>query len=77
VHHAAPAGWASSVLAVEWRYAAYVVAAWLAGIVADLLSYPGYYDIALRDAALMVAALALGRLAWKYAPPRIKALLHR
>ncbi len=45
------------------RYAAYVVAAWLAGIIVNLLTYPGYYDIALRDFGLMLGAIALGRLA--------------
>lgn len=68
---------AGVLVAIKPRYAAYVVAAWLAGTVADLLSYSAYYDIALRDAALMVAALALGRLAWKYDSPRIKAPRHR
>ena len=42
---------------------AYVVAAWLAGIITNLLLIPGYYDVALRDVGLLVAALALGRLA--------------
>ncbi len=41
----------------------YVVAAWLAGIIGNLLLIPGYYDVALRDFGLMVAALALARLA--------------
>ena len=51
------------------RYAAYVVAAWLAGIVVNLLSYSGWYDIAARDLALMGGALVLGRLASVYDPP--------
>ncbi len=42
---------------------AYVVAAWLLGIIANLLSIGDYYDIALRDFGLLVAALALARLA--------------
>jgi hypothetical protein len=46
-----------------------VVAAWLAGIVVNLLSYPGYYDIAVRDLGLLGAALVLGRLAMVYDPP--------
>ena len=41
----------------------YVVAAWLAGIIINLLSIGDYYDIALRDFGLMVGALALARLA--------------
>jgi uncharacterized membrane protein YphA (DoxX/SURF4 family) len=51
------------------RYGAYVVAAWLAGIVINLVSYSGYYDIALRDFGLMLAALTLARLASVYDPP--------
>jgi len=51
------------------RYGAYVVAAWLAGIILDLLTYSGYYDIALRDFGLMLGALTLGRLASVYDPP--------
>jgi hypothetical protein len=46
-----------------------VVAGWLLGIVVNLFSYPGWYDIAVRDFGLMLAALTLGRLAWKYDPP--------
>jgi predicted MFS family arabinose efflux permease len=56
-------------VALKPRYFAYLVAAWLGGIVIDLLTYSGYYDIAIRDAALMVAALTLGRLASKFDPP--------
>jgi len=41
---------------------AYVVAAWLVGIIINLLMIPGYYDIALRDLGLCLGALALGRL---------------
>jgi hypothetical protein len=45
------------------RIGGYVVAAWLAGIIVDLLLLGNYYDIALRDFGLLVAALALARLA--------------
>jgi hypothetical protein len=50
---------------VAWRPAigAYVVAAWLLGIIVNLLSIGDYYDIALRDFGLLVGALALARLA--------------
>jgi hypothetical protein len=51
------------------RYAAYIVAAWLVGIWVNLFSYPGWYDIGVRDFGLTLAALTLGRLAWKYDPP--------
>jgi uncharacterized membrane protein YphA (DoxX/SURF4 family) len=56
-------------VALKPRYGAYVVAGWLAGIVINLLSYSGYYDIALRDFGLLLAALTLGRLASVYDPP--------
>jgi len=54
---------------VKPRYGAYVVAAWLAGIILNLLTYSGYYDIALRDFGLLLGALTLGRLASVYDPP--------
>ena len=58
------------------RFAPYVVAAWLAGIITDLVirswAQGGhtlvYWDIALRDFGLLIAAVALGRLAAVYAP---------
>src|SRR5215207_6107543 len=50
------------------RYGALLVAAWLAGIIVNLLTIPGFYDVALRDFGLLVAAVALSRLAAKYAP---------
>lgn len=55
-------------LLVAWRprIGAYVVALWLAGIIANLLLLGGYGDIALRDFGLLLAALALGRLAPAY-----------
>ncbi|HET8628219.1 MAG TPA: hypothetical protein VFL91_12400 [Thermomicrobiales bacterium] len=40
----------------------YVVAAWLWGIIIDLLLVPGFYDIVLRDFGLSLGALALARL---------------
>ncbi len=45
------------------RFGGYLVAAWLAGIIVNLLLIPGYYDIALRDFGLLIAALSLARLA--------------
>ena len=42
------------------RIGAFIVAAWLFGIVINLLIYPGFYDIALRDVGLCLGALALG-----------------
>jgi uncharacterized membrane protein YphA (DoxX/SURF4 family) len=60
---------AGLAVAIKPRYAAYIVAAWLAGIVINLLTYSGYYDIALRDFGLMLGALTLARLASVYDPP--------
>jgi uncharacterized membrane protein YphA (DoxX/SURF4 family) len=57
---------AGVAVALKPRYAAYIVAAWLAGIIVNLLSYSGYYDVALRDFGLMLGALTLARLASKY-----------
>jgi hypothetical protein len=45
------------------RFGGYLVAAWLGGIILNLLTLPGYYDVALRDFGLLIAALALARLA--------------
>ena len=56
-------------VALKPRYGAYLVAAWLAGIIVNLLSHSGYYDIALRDFGLLIGALALARLAAVYDPP--------
>ena len=59
---------AGIAIAIKPRYAAYVVAAWLAGIIINLLSYPGFYDVAFRDFGLLVGAATLGRLASVYDP---------
>jgi hypothetical protein len=45
-----------------------VVGAWLCGIILNLLSIPGYYDIALRDLGLALGAFALSRLATEFDP---------
>jgi hypothetical protein len=60
---------AGIVVALKPRYGGYLVAAWLAGIVLNLLTYSGYYDIALRDFGLLLGALTLARLASVYDPP--------
>src|SRR3954469_7208998 len=59
---------AGVLVAVAPRIGAWVVAAWLAGIIVNLLTIPGFYDIAVRDFGLFVAAVALGRLAVRHAP---------
>src|SRR3954452_171283 len=55
---------AGLVVAVAPRFGGPLVALWLAGIIGDLLLTGGYGDIALRDFRLLLAALALTRLAW-------------
>ena len=54
---------AGVLVAVAPRWGGYVVALWLAGIIVNLLTLGDYYDVALRDFGLLVAALALARLA--------------
>lgn len=44
----------------------YIVAAWLLGIIVNLILLNDFYDIALRDFGLLLGALALGRLSQKY-----------
>lgn len=55
---------AGLVVLIAPRYGALLVAAWLAGIIVNLLLVPGYFDVALRDFGLFVAALALFRLSF-------------
>lgn len=62
-------------VALKPRYGAYLVAAWLGGIIVNLLTLSGYYDIALRDFGLLVGALALARLAARYDPPGLEVRL--
>jgi hypothetical protein len=55
-------------VAIWPRVFAYVVAAWLLGIIGNLLLFPPshpfpHYDVALRDFGLFLGALALARLA--------------
>jgi hypothetical protein len=63
---------AGIAVALKPRYGAYVVAAWLGGIIVNLLTHSGYYDVALRDFGLMLAALTLARLAVEFDPPGIE-----
>jgi hypothetical protein len=58
------------------RIGAPLVAAWLAGIVLDLVLVGGYGDVALRDVGLMVGAITLSRLAWAL-PGHLLGALHR
>lgn len=59
---------AGLVVALHPRLGALVVAAWLGGIIVNLLLVPGFYDVALRDFGLLLAAVALQRLATRYDP---------
>ena len=54
-------------VAIKPRIFAYVVAAWLAVIIINLLLIPGYFDVALRDFGLLLAALALAALSQQFA----------
>ena len=58
---------AGLLVAVNPRIGGYVVAAWLAGIIVNLLLVGGYLDVALRDLGLALGALALARLAEAHA----------
>ncbi|MFC6703712.1 hypothetical protein [Flexivirga alba] len=60
---------AGIMVALKPRYATYVVALWLAGIIINLLTFSGFYDIALRDFGLLLAALVLALLASVYDRP--------
>jgi uncharacterized membrane protein YphA (DoxX/SURF4 family) len=61
---------AGVIVALKPRYGAYVVAGWLAAIIVNLLTYSGFYDIALRDFGLLLGALTLARLTSVYDAPR-------
>jgi hypothetical protein len=58
-------------VALRPRIFSYVVAAWLLGIIGNLLLFPPthpwpHYDVALRDLGLCLGALALGRLSGRF-----------
>jgi hypothetical protein len=59
---------AGLIVAVAPLVGAPLVAAWLAGIIVNLLTNdpPEYYDIALRDFGLLLGALTLTRLAFAF-----------
>jgi hypothetical protein len=54
---------AGIVVAMKPKFGAWIVTAWLWGIIINLLLVPGYYDVALRDLGLSFGSLALARLA--------------
>jgi hypothetical protein len=57
---------AGLVVALAPRYGGLLVAAWLGGIIVNLLIVGGYGDVALRDFGLLLGALTLARLAQPY-----------
>ena len=59
---------AGLVVAVRPKVGGYLVAAWLAGIITNLLLPGDHYDVALRDFGLLLASLALARLATAFQP---------
>jgi hypothetical protein len=59
---------AGLVVAVRPKVGGYLVAAWLAGIITNLQLLGDHYDVALRDFGLLLAALALARLATAFRP---------
>ena len=54
---------AGVVVAVRPKFGGYLVAAWLGGIIINLLVLADFYDVALRDFGLLLGAVALARLA--------------
>lgn len=58
---------AGIVVAVAPRFGGLLVAAWLGGIILNLLLIGGYGDIAMRDFGLLLGALSLSRIASAYA----------
>lgn len=54
---------AGLVVALRPKFGGYLVAAWLGGIIVNLLVLADHYDVALRDFGLLLGALTLARLA--------------
>ena len=59
---------AGVVVALRPRFGGYLVAAWLGGIILNLLLQADFYDVALRDFGLLLGALTLARLATAFDP---------
>jgi hypothetical protein len=57
---------AGIVVFMRPRFGGYLVAAWLLGIIVNLLLIPGFFDVALRDFGLLLGALALARLSERF-----------
>jgi hypothetical protein len=66
-------------LLVAWkpRLGGFVVAAWLAGIILNLVLNPDHYwDVALRDLGLLLGALSLGLIASDLESPNPRRTEH-
>ena len=57
---------AGLIVAFSPRVGGYIVALWLLGIIANLVSMQQFYDIALRDFGLFLGAIALAQIAQYY-----------
>src|SRR3954453_21512142 len=57
---------AGLAVALKPKFGGYLVAAWLTGIIVNLLVLADHYDVALRDFGLLLGALTLARLATAY-----------
>src|SRR3954468_17514781 len=64
---------AGLVVAVRPKFGGYLVAAWLGGIIVNLLLQADFYDVALRDFGLLLGALTLARLATVFDRSRARA----
>ena len=62
---------AGLVVALRPKFGGYLVAAWLAGIIVNLLVLGDFYDVALRDFGLLLGAVALARLATAFDRPAV------
>jgi hypothetical protein len=60
---------AGIAVAVHPRFGGLLVAGWLGGIILNLVTMGEYYDVALRDFGLLVAALSLSLLAGAHRKP--------
>jgi uncharacterized membrane protein YphA (DoxX/SURF4 family) len=60
---------AGIAVAVRPQFGSLLVAAWLGGIIINLLLLGAFFDVALRDFGLLVGALALNRLSRRTATP--------
>jgi hypothetical protein len=57
---------AAFLVAVKPSVGAWIVAAWLGGVIVNLVMLGGYLDIALRDFGLMLSAIALGIMSFSF-----------